>query len=404
MDTPYYTLEVEEGDWVEYVVSRVFGMAMIPVEFESSFPRVWVSLNESSTFLVEVLEKRIVDFGNYSREFAIFNVSFNGYPLIPFWFFEIIRTVRQLPLDGYTFFMPTNESFWSDFKSLLGRWVNEAVNYGFQVQYDVKKCFYRVRADHFLIGWFEASANYDNYCGVLTKFSLSFALTQEFVNEIIQRIGPLTVNGEPFVIEAGKKYGIEIAVNDSNIAQFIDSVQFGVEYANLLDQAIEKGSLGAIISVKTTSENKLVFNTEKLTSALNLYVNVSLERIVIEANSTISDGKVLVINIRRDAIPVQWSDEFEVLINGVKVPSANDYEDVLNIDEELPEYLILIGPDFTHVAISIPHFSTIRIEILKIPSMMARLLLYLTIAGTIVITIFGVYIIKKRGIKHGGKS
>lgn len=404
MDTPYYTLEVEEGDWVEYVVSRVFGMAMIPVEFESSFPRVWVSLNESSTFLVEVLEKRIVDFGNYSREFAIFNVSFNGYPLIPFWFFGIIRTVRQLPLDGYTFFMPTNESFWSDFKSLLGRWVNEAVNYGFQVQYDVKKCFYRVRADHFLIGWFEASANYDNYCGVLTKFSLSFALTQEFVNEIIQRIGPLTVNGEPFVIEAGKKYGIEIAVNDSNIAQFIDSVQFGVEYANLLDQAIEKGSLGAIISVKTTSENKLVFNTEKLTSALNLYVNVSLERIVIEANSTISDGKVLVINIRRDAIPVQWSDEFEVLINGVKVPSANDYEDVLNIDEELPEYLILIGPDFTHVAISIPHFSTIRIEILKIPSMMARLLLYLTIAGTIVITIFGVYIIKKRGIKHGGKS
>ncbi|MEM3551089.1 MAG: hypothetical protein QXV01_08375, partial [Candidatus Bathyarchaeia archaeon] len=379
-NTSYYTIKVKEGDWVEYVVSKIFGMAIIPVEFESSFPRVWVSLNESSTFLVEVLEKKVIDFGNYTREFAIFNVSLSGKQLIPFWFFEAIQTAKSLPIDGLTFFLPVNESFWADLKNMVGHWANEVITYGFQVYYEVGKCFYRIRAENLMIGWLEAFANYDAYYGVLTKFSLSFALTQEFVNEINQRIGPLIVNGEPFQIEPGKKYGMEISVNDSNIAQLINSTQFGIEYANLLDKAVRDGRIGAQITVKKTSEG-LTSSLKTMVSALDINVNASLARIVIEVKSTVSDGKVLVINIRRDAIPIQWLDEFEVLINGVRVPSADNYEDVLNINEESPEYFILLGPQFTHIAVSIPHFSTVTIEIVKIPSTTARLLLYLGIAG-----------------------
>ena len=401
-NTSYYTIKVKEGDWVEYVVSKIFGMAIVPVEFESSFPKVWVSLNEGSTFLVEVLERKVIDFGNYTREFAIFNVNFNGNRLIPFWFFEAIRTVKSLPIDGLTFFLPVNESFWIDLKNLVGRWANEAVTYGFQVYYEVGKCFYRIRIEHLMIGWFEAFANYDAYYGVLSKFGLSFALTQEFVNEINQRIGPLTVNEEPFQIEPGKKYGIEIAINDSSIAQLINSTQFGVEYADLLDEAIRNGRIGALITIKGTSE-RLTSSIQTVVSALSIHVNVSSARIILNVESNVSDGKVLVINIRKDAVPIQWWAEFEVLINGVKVPAADNYEDILNIDEELPEHFILLGSEFTQIIVSIPRFSTVTIEIVKMFSATARLLVYLGIAGVTAAGIFGVYSVHRRRIKYRAK-
>jgi|GEM_PF-5375213 len=397
IDTRYYTIKVREGDWVEYVVSKIFGVAIVPVEFESTFPRVWVSLNESSTFLVKVIEKKLVDFGNYTREFAIFNVSLDGKQLIPFWFFEAIQTVRSLPLDGLTFFLPVNESFWDDFESMVGYWANKTKTLGFQIYYDVSKCFYRIRAEHLMVGWLEAFANYDGYYGVLIKFGLSFALTQEFVSEINQRVGTITVDGKPFQIEAGKRYGMEIAINDSNIGQLLNSIQFGLENANLLDKALNKGNIGALITVKKTSKG-LISSLEAMDSAINVHVNVSSSRIVVEVESAVSDGKVFVIYLRKDAIPIQWSDEFEVLVNGMRAPSAENYEDVLNIDEESPEHFILYGPEFVHIAVSIPHFSTVTIEIKKTSLASARLLLYVGIGGIIIIGIFGAYMIRRRRI------
>lgn len=399
---PFYEIKVEEGDWVEYAIVEVINKAMIPVEFEASFPKAWTSLREGSSIMVEVLEKKVIRFGNYSKEFAIMNITINGQPVIPFWVFDTIRSIEQLPLDGYTFFMPTDESYWNDFRELLGWWASKAVTHGFQIVYDVQKNFYRFRVDHLLIGWLEVSAKYEEYYGVLSEFSLTFALNQEFVQEISEKIGTITVDGEPFQIEAEKIYGIKIAISDTNIPQLLNSLQFGRNLADTLNDALEKEAIGAFITFKTLPEEKeLTFRVETLTPKLELSVSTTSDKMIVEANSTVSDGKVLIVNIRDDVFSIQWSDELQVLFDGERIGGAFDYNDVLNPhDEDSPEYFVLIGSKFTQVVVSVPRFSVHVIEITKVPSATAQFYLYASIIGIACIAILSGYLVRRRIVKH----
>jgi len=400
--TPHYEIKVKKGDWVEYGITEIFEKAIIPIEFKASFPKVWVSLDKNSRIIVYVLEKRVIEFGNYSREFAIMNATLNGQPIIPFWFFEKITSIRGLPLDGGTPFMPVNESYWNDFRELVKFWANQIAMRGFQATYQVQKCFYRLRVDHLLIGWVEVSASYDNYYGVLKEFSLTFTLTQGFVQEINKKIGTIIVDGESFQFEAGKPYGIKkIAITDTNIPGLLSSVEFGADYGRALNQALERGVIGVLITLKPSPwENETSSRVEALSRGMTVSVSATSDKIKIEVSSVSLDRKILIININHEVFFVEHNDELQVLFDREKIPLANSYGDALNpFDEETPEYFVLVGSSFTQVAISIPHFSTRIIEIMKAPLSIAPYFPYLGIIGGLAILI---YLVRRR-VRHGNK-
>lgn len=400
----YYKIKVAEGDWVEYIVTRVVEKAIIPTEFEDSFPKNWASVNEGSLIRVDVLGKTDVSFGNYSREFAISNVTFNGQPLIPFWFYETIQTVQQLPFDVFSFFMPVNESYWNFLENLAEWLAGKALERGVQVTYDIQKCFYQLRIDIVFFGWIEVSANYDDYLGALLDLSLMFSFTPEFVNEVQQRIGTILVDGEPFRIEPSKKYGLEISLSDSNIPQLMNSIEYGRSFAEALNQAIEKGEIGAVVTIKSSLEGKgIMSRVDILVEQLNVSAYVVAEKISIEVNSTLPEGKVLIVNIRKDVFAVQYADEFQVLLDNEPIGIASDYNDVLNLLDEEAEYYVMIGSESAQIAISIPSFSTRTIEIIKVPSLTAKLIFYSIITGVICFVILGVYLLRRR-IKHRNRQ
>jgi len=388
-----YEIGVKVGDWVEYRVTKVIEKAIIPFSFESDFPKNWTSIREGDVILVVVVNKTIVDFGNYTREFAIFNITFNNQPLIPFWFYDVIQSVQQLPLDGFSFFLPVNESFWDCLKDMVKFWATEASMHGIQVTFDVRKCFYRLRVDSLFLGWIEISANFDDYVGVLKDFSLRFLFSQDFINEVRQRLGTIIVDGEPFEIQPNKQYGVEFSLNDSNIAQLVNSVNFGQDFASMLDQAIHEGAVGAIITVR--SQNAI--RVEVLIERLNLSAHVNSERIFVYLNSTLVEGKTVIVNVWKEFFPVQWADEFQVFLDGRAISRANNYGDALNpFNEEEAEYFVVVGSKITQIAISIPHFSHHAIEIVKVPSFTLQLIVYSTITVIVCLVAIGVYIIRRR--------
>jgi len=396
----YYKIKVKEGDWVEYVVTEVMEKAIIPIEFKDSFPKNWTSVDEGSLIRVDVLEKVDIDFGNYSREFAIFNVTFNSHPLIPFWFYETIQSVRQLPFDGFSFFLPVNQSYWEFLENQVEWLADKAKEYGVQITYEVRNCFYRLRIDDLLFGWVEVSASYDNYFGVLSDFSVMFLFSSEFVNEIQQRVGTIIVDGEPFQIEPGKKYGVKISLHDSNIPQLINSIEYGQNFADALTQAIENGEVGAIITIKSSSESKIESRINVIVDQLSASANATSDKITIEVRSTLTEGRVFLVNVYKDVFQVQWADEFQVLVDNEPIDAASNYNDVLNpFNDEGAEYYVMIGSKLTQVVISVPSFSTHKIEIIKVPSLTAKLIFYSTVAGAVCLAIIGVYLLGRR-IKH----
>ncbi|MGQ9465900.1 MAG: hypothetical protein ACUVQ4_09440 [bacterium] len=399
LDANFYHIGVKAGDWVEYKVRKVIEKAIIPNEFKDAFPKNWTSMKEGDLILVMVLETTVVDFGNYSREFAIFNVTFNDKPLIPFWFYESIVAVQQLPLDGFFFFLPVNESYWSCLEDMVEFWKDKVSQQGALISYDVRKCFYRIRADHFLFGWVEVSANFDNYLGVLKDFSIRFLLTPDFVNEVRQRIGTIIVDGEPFEIQANKQYGLEITLNDSNIPQLVNNIEFGQAFAELLDRAIKDGAVGAIITVRS----QIAARTDVLVEYLDVSVYVTSERVIIDLTSTLPEGTIFIVNVWKEAFPIQWWEEFQVLFDGKLVGRAENYDDVLNLlNGKEVEYFVVIGSKFVQVTISIPHFSSHTIEIVKVPSLTAQLILFFIIACALCLVAVGVHLLRR--IKHRSKQ
>ncbi|MCD6242311.1 hypothetical protein J7K06_01275 [Candidatus Bathyarchaeota archaeon] len=397
----YYKIKVKEGDWVEYVVTEVIEKAIIPIEFKDSFPKNWTSVNEGSLIRVDVLEKVDIDFGNYSREFAVFNVTFNSHHLIPFWFYETIQSIQQLPFDGFSFFLPVNQSYWEFLENQVEWLADKVKEHEVQITYDVRNCFYRLRIDSLFFGWVEVSASYDDYFGVLSDFSVMFLFSSEFVNEIQRHVGTIIVDGQPFQIEPSKKYGVKISLSDSNIPQLINSIEYGQNFADALTQAIENGEVGAIITIKSSSEsNKITSRINVVVDQLSASANATSNKITIEVHSTPSKGKVLLVNIHKDVFQVQWTDEFQVLVDNEPIAVASNYNDVLNpFNDEGAEYYVIIGSKLTQVAISIPSFSTHKIEIIKVPSLTAKLIFYSTVGGVICLAIIGVYLLRRR-IKH----
>jgi hypothetical protein len=394
--TSYYRIRVKEGEWVEYKIAEILGKAIIPIEFKTLFPRVWISLNENTSIIMKVLDKRVVGFGNYSREFAIINVTVNGQPVIPFWLFEMVKSIKQLPLDGYSPFMPVDESYWDDFRELVKFWANQVTPYGFQITYSIQKCFYRLRVDHMLIGWVEVSAIYDDYYGVLKEFSIAFALTQSFIEEINRKIGTIIVNNKPFQFEAGKLYRVKIVMVDTNIPSLVNSVEFGNKFADALNKALEDGFIGVLITLK----NRTLCRFEVVSPEMNTTIpSITSDKIMVKVNSESPTGKVLIFNVPHDVFPIHQTGELQVLVDGERAMLADDYNDALNpFNEDKPEYFVLVSSKLTQVVVSIPHFSTHIIEIVRVQSPAAQYPLYIGIG--VIACILLILLVRRIG-KHG---
>ncbi|MEM2146015.1 MAG: hypothetical protein QW279_11690 [Candidatus Jordarchaeaceae archaeon] len=397
----HFNIMVKKGDWVEYAVVDVIEKAAIPIEFNGTFPKNWTTVNVGNLIKVFVLEKIDVDFSNYSREFAVFNVTFNDHSLIPFWFFETIRSIRQLPIDGFSFFLPTNETYWEYLKEQIESLAEKIGEFGVLITYNVKKCFYRLRADSAMFGWAEISANFDKYCGVLIDFSFSFCFNHEIISEINRRVGRIFVDGQPFEIEPNKRYGVSFSFFDSNIPQLINSAKFGEDVAEDIDWAVKNRNVGSVITVKLSPEgNDLIKRTIILVEPLDASIALVKDHLIVNVDADSNERKTFVVYIDRKAFSVHWMEELRVLVDGKFIIPASSYVDVLNpYDDKEPEYYIITGSELIQVIISLPSLSSHVIEIVKAPSLIMQFAFYLTIAALTFLVIFGALILRRRARK-----
>lgn len=104
-------------------------------------------------------------------------------------------------------------------------------------------------------------------------------------------------------------------------------------------------------------------------------------------------------NIENTVLPIPSIENILVLFDGKEIGMADNYADVLNPnDENVPEYLVLLGARSTQVLVSIPHFSTHTIEITRrgqeVPS--AQWVIVLGLSLIAIIAVATVVILKRR--------
>jgi PKD repeat protein len=85
--------------------------------------------------------------------------------------------------------------------------------------------------------------------------------------------------------------------------------------------------------------------------------------VLVRVDSKSGVGATVAVNVDRDVVEFSGLDELEVRVDGERIGLADDYEDVVEADENDPEYLALVGGEGVQVLVSIPHFSTRTITI-----------------------------------------
>ena len=148
-----------------------------------------------------------------------------------------------------------------------------------------------------------------------------------------------------------------------NLATQTTELEIPVENEQLwaLENAFVKGTLGACITVRVELGAQVEFQHQDLV----VDIRVSLgEKVEVTVSSEVENGKTIMLNIDNQTIPVPEPGEIRVLYDNVEVGLADDYSDVLNpTNENVPEYLILLGEKGAQVLVSIPQFSVHTITI-----------------------------------------
>jgi len=144
------------------------------------------------------------------------------------------------------------------------------------------------------------------------------------------------------------------------------------DVSNLLQEAtaIEVGNVGASVTVKGSSDDNgegSVSYSHTYSHGIDVETVPSIGKVTVKVSSEISTGKTIVINIDDQILLLSDLREILVLYDGSEIDLADDYADVLNPNNEnVPEYLVLVGSAGMQVLVSIPHFSTHTIEVEKL--------------------------------------
>jgi len=175
-----------------------------------------------------------------------------------------------------------------------------------------------------------------------------------------------------------------------NLEEQISDLEISVENENLqvLENAFVRGDLGAYITIKVVagaSEIRKEFQHQDI----QLEVEVSVgEKVEVTVSSEVEKGKTVILNIDDHTLPVLQLDGIIVLYDNEEIGPADDYEDVLDpTDENVPEYLILIGEKGIQVLVSIPRFSTHTITITHVPEVPPAALNVVLIIGIAVLVV-----------------
>ncbi|MHA1664373.1 MAG: hypothetical protein ACTSVW_00890, partial [Candidatus Njordarchaeales archaeon] len=126
-------------------------------------------------------------------------------------------------------------------------------------------------------------------------------------------------------------------------------------------------TIGAFVNVKQeTPEEKSTANIEIRSPGTDIEVITEEEKVTLKVSSTASEGKTIVVTIDKYTLDISSPDQIQVFYDGEEINMADDYNDVLILDEDVPEYCVCIGAKGIQILISIPHFSTHTIEVVKL--------------------------------------
>ncbi|MEM4972609.1 MAG: Ig-like domain-containing protein, partial [Candidatus Hadarchaeales archaeon] len=161
-----------------------------------------------------------------------------------------------------------------------------------------------------------------------------------------------------------------------------------------LSEAIIQGRVGA--SIRLELKNGEVSTKKEFENQVSIIcrrVKVGRE-IQLEVNSERRDGRVVVVNVEKEILR---ANSYLVFLDGQPISLADNYEDVLDLSDTTPEYLVLQGALGTQFLISIPSFSTHTITIR--PAEGAPILIpVITAAGIALVTLVLIFVWRTR--KH----
>jgi hypothetical protein len=150
-----------------------------------------------------------------------------------------------------------------------------------------------------------------------------------------------------------------------NLSKYWSDV--GLEnFEDPIEEAIIENSLGACINIQTKFGIPLV-------NILYLHPNVTIDtitngKIQVEVGSTTGEGKVVVVVLDFHTLPLDQG--LWVLLDGQEIERADNYMDLLSLEENYPEQYTMIWENGAVVLVSVPTFTDemIMIEILgRIP-------------------------------------
>jgi hypothetical protein len=130
-------------------------------------------------------------------------------------------------------------------------------------------------------------------------------------------------------------------------------------------------SIGGVLTVKSEStpeadEPEIDIVEEIYNSEVHFETEAKPRKVVVKVGSDVSKGRTIVINIDDTTLPITSPEEVIVLYDDLEIGLADDCADVLNpYDESDPEYLLLKGDGGLQVLVSIPHFSTHTITVMR---------------------------------------
>ena len=155
------------------------------------------------------------------------------------------------------------------------------------------------------------------------------------------------------------------------IASPVKGLGIGIpeEYEDKIENAICERKIGAHIAVQM--KNKTLEKTHIITYAnLNISMAVTKGEVKINVSSPEKEGKTVIVDIDEDTLSITSITDVLVVYDGKSISMAENYSDILNTsdDNNLPEYLAVMGSNGVQVLISIPRFSIHTILITKAAS------------------------------------
>jgi predicted transcriptional regulator len=183
----------------------------------------------------------------------------------------------------------------------------------------------------------------------------SFAGDNEYSPDIAYSTGTVLPPVLAETVERLENIMVQLKVATDTLTSKIDS----------LTTAIDENRVGLGVNIANGQST-----TEYEHSEIDAQVEITGTNIEVRVDSSVENGKTVLINIDNYTKDVLQLDHIAVWIDNEEITQADDYDDVLDPtnDGGEAEYLILAGGNGIQVLVSIPHFSARTVVIGAMPA------------------------------------